>query len=59
MERCYSKVNENFGKIFKTLLPGTNAKVVPLNSKDISEGLEMHVQFGTVWKTNLSELSGG
>jgi structural maintenance of chromosome 2 len=33
--------------------------VSPSNPNDISEGLEIKVQFGTVWKTSLSELSGG
>lgn len=32
---------------------------MPLNAEDISEGLEINVKFGNVWKTSLNELSGG
>ena len=34
-------------------------KVIPKNPLDISEGLEINVKFGSIWKTSLSELSGG
>jgi len=57
-EAC-AKVNENFASIFSTLLPGATAKLCPLEGCSVLEGLEFHVGFGKVWKTNLNELSGG
>lgn len=33
--------------------------MVPSNKDNITEGFEMSVKFGSVWKTSLSELSGG
>ena len=27
LQKCFTQVNENFGKIFSSLLPGCNAKV--------------------------------
>ena len=59
LKKCYKAVNENFGQIFGTLLPGCNAKTKPLPGKELSEGLELYVAFDEVWKTGLSELSGG
>jgi len=41
------------------LLPGCNAKVQQIQGKDLSFGLELHVAFDDVWKSYLSELSGG
>ena len=52
-------VNQSFGNIFSSLLPNASAKVIPKNIDDISEGLEINVKLGSVWKTSLSELSGG
>ena len=55
-----SKVNKDFGSIFSTLLPGTQAKLRPPDGMDVIEGgLEVKVAFGDVWKESLSELSGG
>jgi len=59
LEKCWREVNENFGKIFSTLLHGAFAKVVPYNGNDLTEGLELKVAFNNNWKASLSELSGG
>ncbi|KAF0991973.1 hypothetical protein HZS_1498, partial [Henneguya salminicola] len=53
------KVNSDFGSIFSTLLPGANAKLCPIENKNVLIGLEIKVGFGNVWKEGLSELSGG
>lgn len=53
------QVNEDFGSIFKTLLPGAKAKLVPLNPESVLLGLEIKVGFGAIWKESLTELSGG
>lgn len=56
----HEKVTVDFGKIFSDLLPGSFAKLVaPENSDDITEGLEVKVALGNVWKESLAELSGG
>jgi len=59
LERTWKKVNKDFGSIFSTLLPGTNAKLEPPEGFEAWEGLEVKVCFGSVWKESLSELSGG
>ncbi|CAL5359052.1 unnamed protein product [Camellia sinensis] len=53
------KVNNDFGSIFSTLLPGTMAKLETPEGSTFLEGLEVCVAFGSVWKQSLSELSGG
>ena len=54
------QVNKDFGSIFSTLLPGTQAKLRPPDGMDVIEGgLEVKVAFGEVWKESLAELSGG
>ncbi|XP_057523244.1 structural maintenance of chromosomes protein 2-1-like [Amaranthus tricolor] len=53
------KVNNDFGSIFSTLLPGTTAKLEPPEGGTFLDGLEVRVAFGGVWKQSLSELSGG
>ncbi|KAA8533875.1 hypothetical protein F0562_031392 [Nyssa sinensis] len=53
------KVNNDFGSIFSTLLPGTMAKLEPPEGCRFLDGLEVRVAFGSVWKQSLSELSGG
>lgn len=56
----WQKVSEDFGKIFSDLLPGSFAKLVPPEgTQDITEGLEVKVALGKVWKESLAELSGG
>ena len=60
--KTWQKVTEDFGNIFSDLLPGHNtAKLVPLDDdvSRIQEGLEVKVCLGKVWKSSLSELSGG
>ncbi|KAI8005601.1 Structural maintenance of chromosomes protein 2-1 [Camellia lanceoleosa] len=53
------KVNNDFGSIFSTLLPGTMAKLETPEGSTFLDGLEVCVAFGSVWKQSLSELSGG
>ncbi|XP_052188076.1 structural maintenance of chromosomes protein 2-1-like [Diospyros lotus] len=55
----WTKVNNDFGSIFSTLLPGTMAKLEPHEGSSFLDGLEVRVAFGGVWKQSLSELSGG
>ena len=52
-------MNEDFGLIFNDLLPGNTAKLDPPEGKEISDGLEVKVCLGKVWKQSLTELSGG
>lgn len=59
LRAAWDKVNKDFGSIFSSLLPGTNAKLVPPEGKDVLDGLEVKVAFGGQWKDSLSELSGG
>ncbi|KIJ53254.1 hypothetical protein M422DRAFT_222637 [Sphaerobolus stellatus SS14] len=57
--KTWEKVNGDFGGIFAELLPGNFAKLQPPEGKDLTEGLEVKVQLGSVWKQSLTELSGG
>lgn len=57
--KTWSKVNVDFGLIFNDLLPGNTAKLDPPEGKEISDGLEVKVCLGKVWKQSLTELSGG
>ncbi|CAN8010491.1 unnamed protein product [Ixodes pacificus] len=59
LKAAWKKVNKDFGSIFSTLLPGTNAKLEPPENMDVLDGLEVKVAFGGVWKESLQELSGG
>ncbi|KAK5110403.1 hypothetical protein LTR85_001267 [Meristemomyces frigidus] len=59
LQKTWRKVNEDFGLIFNDLLPGNTAKLDPLEGKEISDGLEVKVCLGKVWKHSLTELSGG
>ncbi|NXI35787.1 SMC2 protein, partial [Galbula dea] len=56
---AWKKVNEDFGSIFSTLLPGAKAMLSPSKTDDVLDGLEFRVALGNTWKENLSELSGG
>ncbi|XP_041782533.1 structural maintenance of chromosomes protein 2 [Anopheles merus] len=56
---AWSEVDENFGSIFSTLLPGTQARLVPPDGVDFMKGLEVKVGFNGMWKESLTELSGG
>ncbi|KAL4778337.1 RecF/RecN/SMC [Aspergillus varians] len=57
--KTWVKVNADFGQIFSELLPGSFAKLDPPEGKDITDGLEVKVSLGKVWKQSLTELSGG
>ncbi|TCD71064.1 Structural maintenance of chromosomes protein 2 [Steccherinum ochraceum] len=59
LEKTWTKVNGDFGGIFAELLPGNFAKLQPPEGQDLTQGLEVKVQLGTVWKQSLTELSGG
>jgi structural maintenance of chromosome 2 len=59
LHKTWTKVNGDFGQIFAELLPGSFAKLDPPEGKDITEGLEVKVSLGKVWKQSLTELSGG
>ena len=45
--------------MFAELLPGNFAKLEPPEGQSISEGLEVRVCLGKIWKESLNELSGG
>ena len=53
------KVNKDFHSIFSALLPNASAKLEAPQGMSETEGLEIKVAFGSVWKNSLSELSGG
>ncbi|NWR36680.1 SMC2 protein, partial [Tachuris rubrigastra] len=53
------EVNEVFGSIFSTLLPGAKAMLVPTKNNNTLDGVEFKVALGNTWKENLTELSGG
>ncbi|KTA99154.1 Structural maintenance of chromosomes protein 2 [Nakaseomyces glabratus] len=57
--KTWKKVTKDFGNIFCDLLPNSSAKLVPCEGKDITEGLEVKVKLGNLWKESLVELSGG
>ncbi|KAL4743850.1 RecF/RecN/SMC [Aspergillus similis] len=59
LHKTWTKVNTDFGQIFSELLPGSFAKLDPPEGKDITDGLEVKVSLGKVWKQSLTELSGG
>lgn len=59
LKRAWEEVNNNFGSIFATLLPGTQAKLEPPAGSDFLKGLEVKVGFNGIWKESLTELSGG
>jgi structural maintenance of chromosome 2 len=59
LKKCWKIVNENFRKIFGTLLKGAQAKLEPVNPENISEGLTMRVAFSGAQISSLNGLSGG
>merc|ERR1712232_579052 len=59
LRTTWEKVNRDFGSIFSTLLPGTQAKLAPPEGGTVFDGLEVKVAFGQTWKESLTELSGG
>ncbi|XP_058055070.1 structural maintenance of chromosomes protein 2 [Anopheles bellator] len=56
---AWRQVDENFGSIFSSLLPGVQAKLEPPDGVDFMKGLEVKVGFNGMWKESLTELSGG
>ncbi|KAM0749892.1 RecF/RecN/SMC protein [Meredithblackwellia eburnea MCA 4105] len=59
LQTTWEKVDGEFGNIFAELLPGNFSKLVPPEGMDITQGLEVKVRLGPVWKASLTELSGG
>jgi structural maintenance of chromosome 2 len=59
LQSAWRQVNKDFGSIFSTLLPGTDAKLEPPEGQTVLDGLEVRVAFSGVWKESLTELSGG
>lgn len=59
LTKTWEKVNGDFGAIFGELLPGNFSKLQPPEGMDITQGLEVKVRLGQVWKQSLTELSGG
>ena len=60
LDETWRKVNGDFGQIFADLLPGGSfAKLEPPEGKGVADGLEVRVCLGKVWKSSLTELSGG
>ncbi|CAO1635759.1 unnamed protein product [Sympodiomycopsis kandeliae] len=59
LQTTWTKVNGDFGDIFAELLPGNYAKLQPPEGQDVTQGLEVKVRLGQVWKQSLTELSGG
>lgn len=59
LQRASDRVNEEFGKIFNSVLPGAQACLRQINPDDITAGLEIRVAFNGLWKDSLDELSGG
>ncbi|GEM06543.1 structural maintenanceof chromosome 2 [Rhodotorula toruloides] len=59
LEKTWKKVDGEFGNIFAELLPGNFCKLQALEGKEITQGLEVKVRLGSVWKASLTELSGG
>ncbi|MCO5549019.1 hypothetical protein L7F22_002485 [Adiantum nelumboides] len=59
LQTTWEKVNGDFGDIFGELLPGNYAKLQPPEGMDVTQGLEVKVRLGSVWKQSLTELSGG
>ncbi|NXS60313.1 SMC2 protein, partial [Brachypteracias leptosomus] len=56
---AWKKVNEDFGSIFSTLLPGAKAELAACKTNGVLDGLEFRIALGDTWKENLTELSGG
>ena len=60
MLKTYKQVNKSLNDIFSTLLPGTKARLTPVNKdKFLEEGVQLSVAFNDKWKIGLNELSGG
>lgn len=53
LRKAWEQVNKDFGSIFSTLLPGTEACLHPPKGMDVLDGLEVKVGFGGVWKDQI------
>jgi structural maintenance of chromosome 2 len=59
LEKVFSLTSDSLNKIYKTLLPGTMARLEQIDKYDLMKGVHLRVAFNGVWKQSLSELSGG
>ncbi|NXN83647.1 SMC2 protein, partial [Bombycilla garrulus] len=59
LDIAWKKVNQDFGSIFATLLPGARAMLSATKVNNVFVGMEFRVALGNTWKENLTELSGG
>ncbi|NXG23330.1 SMC2 protein, partial [Grallaria varia] len=59
LDIAWKKVNEDFGSIFSTLLPGAKAMLTASKTNNVLDGMAFRVALGNTWKENLTELSGG
>ncbi|NXF80379.1 SMC2 protein, partial [Sclerurus mexicanus] len=59
LDIAWKKVNEDFGSIFSTLLPGAKAMLTASKTNNVLDGMAFKVALGNTWKENLTELSGG
>ena len=64
VQKCFESVNKNLGEIFRSFLPGADAKmrittIIDKKTKLEKKGVEMMIAFNQKWKEGLTELSGG
>ena len=59
LKKVFAQASDNLNKIYKTLLPGTMAKLEQIDQYDLMKGVHLRVAFNGVWKQSLAELSGG
>lgn len=59
IKQTWTEVNKNFGAIFSSLLPRTQAELIPEEGKSFMDGLKFRIGFNGKWKESLAELSGG
>jgi len=59
VNEAFQAINTEFGLMMQTLLPESQAKLVPVKPGDLEAGVNIHVCLGGIWKESLSELSGG
>ena len=59
LEKVFSMTSDSLNKIYKTLLPGTMAKLEQIDHYDLMKGVHLRVAFNGIWKKSLAELSGG
>jgi len=59
LEKAVKAVDKNIGSIFSSLLPGSQAKLIPTDGKDFLNGIGVKVGFNGLWKESIQELSGG